>query len=245
MKALRGGVPPQVSLLADALIELVAEDPSTHQEMETPGSETMVFPETARRWRDVQERVERRRNGVKATVEREIAEITGGSDVQDIRGSLAEVLRTVEAVAPRGLGPMGDIASKLSSADGEDLAAELTAAVTGKSVAKLTAEDFGIASGILRMAKVVNQVTRTRAVILSSGGRLELPQVAEAPILSRIAEDIAKWKRELGLQAEVIASSVVAVLFEGHDIGTASEPEETQTALEPEQADATCEEQRA
>lgn len=213
-KLLRAAVPPQVSLLADSLLDVIAEDAATREEIGSADAKTQEFPATVQRWRTLCEQVHRRISGVKASVDREIVEVVPAGS-KDPRSDLIEVLRTVEALAPACRNPVQAITSQLVDAPpSSDIAVDVTSAVVRKDPAKLTAEDFGVAAGVLKMARLIGKSARVRSVVLVSGKRVELPDVDVPGLPERIRQDIVRWKEEFAVGSKAIAATVVQELLE-------------------------------
>src|SRR5262249_24582116 len=103
LKSLRLPIPPHISALADALVEVAQEDSSTHQELLGADSATKDFPATQQLWKDFRTKIDRYVEGVKAPLRGKLRDIVspGGGDAQvgpsqmasafDFAGSLGTV----------------------------------------------------------------------------------------------------------------------------------------------------------
>ena len=153
--------------------------------------------------------------GVKTSLARQVREVAElvPNGAEDERSGVAAVLRTL-AVINIADNPMLSIADRLDVASDDcDVVAEIASVVAKKDVSKLTAEDFGIAAGVLKMAKVMGEMNRRIAVVLPSGGRRELPEINNDVAEKRICEDVSKWNSELRLTNDELAALVIRAIY--------------------------------
>jgi len=215
LKLLRGGVPPQSPVLAEAILAVIAEDKGTHAELDSAGSETRDFPEAVRAWRELRERIDRYIDGVKASVQRQITELAGGR----MDGDQTTKQRFVSALKPlQDLGlagnPISKIVEKLNEASStNDVALEVASAIVQKDISKLTSEDMGVATGMLKMVGLMNELNRKCSVILPSGDRRELPIVPESRPLDEIRQSLTHWRAEYDLSDDQLASVIVRLIY--------------------------------
>jgi len=215
LKTLRGGVPPQISLLSDALLAVIGEDSATHQELQAADSETRQFPQTVQTWRTVREQVDRYIDGVKAGLARQISEVVGPSVVgqPNLATRLAESLRPL-AEAASAQNPLATVFEKISKAQGQpDVVSAVASAITGKDTSKLTSEDFGVATGVLRAAEVVAQVNRQCAVVLPSGERRKLMEVSQSEAENEIRAVVSRWRDAFGLTTDQVMFLILQAAY--------------------------------
>ena len=172
VKALRGGVPPQPTLLADHLMRWVQEDVEARRELEDSGSTMTAFPATVRLWRGFRERLGRQVEGVRRPVRRQL--LSAGSDLPEVVDSL----RKVEAIAGLKNSVIAPIVQRLQASEGKaDLIEEVVAAISNKETRQLNQEDYGRASGILEVLQSLAPPKGRMTVVLPDGGRRRIARL--------------------------------------------------------------------
>ena len=89
-----------------------------------------------------------------------------------------------------------------------------------KDISKLTAEDIGVATGVLKMVKAVGELHRKCAVILPSGERRELPEVDNSPATTEVRTFCDESRAKHSLSPEELASLVIRAIFIERSSGT-------------------------
>jgi hypothetical protein len=229
LKSLRGGVPPQATLLADHLIWWVQEDPEARQELDNTGNAPTANSATVRLWRDFREQLGRQIEGARAPVRRQLQNV--GND----RSGIVESLRKAEAIAGLDNGVIAPIVERLSASDGKaELIDEVVAAVANKEARQLNPEDFGRASGILEMIQSLTPTTGRVTVILPSGTRKELPEFSHEQALAQIRDAVSGWQSTFSLSADQLAALLIVGVLESAsgqaDAGGRTEPESAGTS---------------
>lgn len=216
LKSLRGGVPPQPTLLADNLMRWAQDDPEARQELD----ETRVeAPGITRIWRDFRERLGRQVEGAKAPVRRQLQSI--GSKREDV----VESLRRVEAIAGPENRVIAPIVERLVAGDGNgDLIEEIVAAVSGKEVRQLKDEDFGRASGMLEVLQSIAPPAGHVTIILPDGYRTELTEFVHNDALHQVRAAITAWQTAFGLTAQQVAVVAVSAILESLQAPAAQTP---------------------
>lgn len=208
LKALRGGVPPQPTLLADRLMRWVQDDPLAAKELADAGSAQTATPETTRLWRDFREQIDRQVEGAKAPVRRQLQNV--GSD----REGVVESLRKVEAFAGPDNRVIASIVERLAASDGKgELIEEVVAAVANKEARQLSQEDYGRASGILEVIQSLAPTSGRVTVIMPDGGRRELPEFTHDEAVAQVRQAVRGWRDAYSLNAEQLAALLLAEVF--------------------------------
>ncbi len=208
VKALRGGVPPQPTLLADHLMRWVQEDPEARRELEDAGSTMTAFPATVKLWRGFRERLGRQVEGARAPVRRQL--LSAGNDLP----AVVESLRKVEAVAGADNSVIAPIVERLATANGKaDLIEEVVAAISNKETRQLNQEDYGRASGILEVIQSLTPPQGRITVVLPNGGRREIPAFTHEEAASQIREAVRGWQTAFSLSSEQTAALLLGLLF--------------------------------
>lgn len=218
VKALRGGVPPQPTLLADHLMRWVQEDLEACRELEDAGSTLALFPATVRLWRGFRERLGRQVEGARAPVRRQL--LNAGSDVPGI----VESLRKVEMIAGHDNSVIAPIVQRLIASDGKaELIEEVVAAISNKEARQLNQEDYGRASGILEVLQSLTPPKGQMTVILPGGGRRELPVFVHEAACMQMCEAVRAWQVAYSLSPEQTATLLLDVVFSSDSAATALE----------------------
>ncbi len=219
VKALRGGVPPQPTLLADHLMRWVQEDMEARRELEDNGSTMTSFPATVRLWRGFRERLGRQVEGARAPVRRQL--LSAGSDLPGVVDSL----RKVEAIAGFDNSVIAPIVQRLEASEGKaELIEEVVAAISNKETRQLTQEDYGRASGILEVLQSLAPPQGRMTVVLPDGGRRELPVFAHEQACSQIREAVRAWQTAYSLSPEQTAALLLGVVFSDSSAKANSQP---------------------
>lgn len=206
LKALRGGVPPQPTLLADHLMRWAQDDPEARQELEETRPEA---PGTKRIWRDFRERLDRQVEGAKAPVRRQLQNI--GSKKEDV----VESLRRAEAFAGPENRVITPIVDRLAAGDGKgDLIEEIVAAVSGKEVRQLSQEDYGRASGMLEVLQSITPPAGRVTIIMPDGKRNALTEFTHEEALRQVKDALAAWQTAFSLTPEQVAAVAVTAALE-------------------------------
>jgi hypothetical protein len=204
LKSLRGGVPPQPTLLADHLMRWVQEDAEARQELEDAGNNRTEFPATVRLWRDFREQLGRQVEGARAPVRRQLQNV--GKD----RVGIVESLRKVEALAGPENRVIAPIVERLAASDGKaELIEEVVAAVANKEARQLSQEDYGRASGILEVIQSLTPAAGRVTVILPDGRRREFPEFSHEQALPQILQSVRDWQAAFALTPEQIAAMLL------------------------------------
>ena len=208
LKALRGGVPPQPTLLADHLLRWVQENPEARHELEDIGNTRTSFPATVRLWQDFRERLGRQievrapRCGARSKTSATI----GGSRRVDSGGSSRS----------RGLdnGLIRPIVQRLvASAGNAELIEEVVAAVSNKETRQLSQEDYGRASGILEVLQSLAPHGGRTAVVLPDGSRRDLPAFAHEQASVQMRETVRGWQVAFSLSPEQTAALLLDAVY--------------------------------
>jgi hypothetical protein len=207
-KALRGGVPPQPTLLADHLMRWVQEDAEARRELEDTGNTMTSFPATVKLWRGFRERLGRQVEGARAPVRRQL--LSAGGDLPKV----VESLRKVEAVAGGGNSVITPIVQRLEASDGKaDLIEQVVAAISNKETRQLSQEDYGRASGILEIIQSFTPPQGHITIVLPSGGRKELPTFTHDQAREHIRRAVQDWQSAYSLSPEQTAALLLGLLF--------------------------------
>lgn len=208
IKALRGGVPPQPTLLADHLMRWVQEDAEARRELEDTGNTMTAFPATVKLWRGFRERLGRQVEGARAPVRRQL--LSAGKDLP----AVVESLRKVEAVAGADNNVIAPIVQRLAAADGKaDIIEEVVAAISNKEARQLNQEDYGRASGILEVIQSLAPPQGRITVVLPNGGRREISVFSHEEASSQIREAVRGWQTAFSLSPEQTAALLLGLLF--------------------------------
>jgi len=210
VKVLRGGVPPQPTLLADHLMRWVQEDAEARKELEDGGNTMTAFPATVKLWRGFRERLDRQVEGARAPVRRHL--LGAGNDLPEVVASL----RKAEVLAGTGNSVIAPIVQRLAASNGKsDLLDEVVAAISNKETRQLNQEDYGRASGILEVIQSLTPTQDCTTVLLPNGGRLELPAFSHEQASAQIRETVQSWQTAFSLSSEQVAALLLSVLFAG------------------------------
>jgi hypothetical protein len=163
-RILRQPVPPQLSILADTLIEFFSEDSESLEELNKADSNTNKFGSMSCHWGRYRLAIERYVDGMRAPVNKILRELSGSDFVQDkqavskVTAALGEVgsqfgessilRRTFDCLVKEGK-PDGTIE-------------EMIGAITGKRPENLTEEDYGKAVGILEVTSEIQKSNESR-----------------------------------------------------------------------------------
>jgi hypothetical protein len=206
LKTLRGGVPPQPTLLADNLMRWAQEDPEARQELDETRP---VAPGTTRIWRDFRERLGRQVEGVKAPVRRQLQNIS--SKKEDV----VESLRRVALFAGPENRVIAPIVERLAARNSNgDLIEDIVAAVSGKEVRQLKDEDFGRASGMLEVLQSIAPPAGRVTIITPDGNRSELAEFAHEDALRQMRDVLASWQAAFALTPEQVATVAIRAILE-------------------------------
>ena len=206
LKTLRGGVPPQLSLLADSLLGFLEEDNQAREEVADGGNNLTSFPATVQLWRTFRDKIEQHAEGMKAPIRRQL-EAAGG----DL--SLLEKLKKVEKFGNNGSG-LAPIVERLStiSADGDPVE-NLVSAVNNKDVKNLTAEDYGRANGLLNVVIGITPTDGQGFVVLPDGAKHTLTPCSHPEARARLRADMRACQEQFALTSDQLAALVLEVLY--------------------------------
>jgi hypothetical protein len=228
LRSLRGPVPPQLPVLADSLVAMMQEDAGTHDEL-TETTADGSSPEIQRVWREFREKIARYVEGVKAPVREAIRTALGTGPDGSERTSptdLSVLIRSASTIVGQPGNPLSQVADRLADQGSEDAAVLLAVAVTGKTAAALTDEDFGRAKGIMdiagplakQQAELAKQQKEQKArgdyvVSLPNGQRRTIAAVAESVRESAIVADLVAWQSRFSLTANDAVFFALRELF--------------------------------
>ncbi|HBJ34340.1 MAG TPA: hypothetical protein DDZ51_06170 [Planctomycetaceae bacterium] len=158
-RLLRQPIPPQLSLLADCLIEFFSENSDALEELHGADSKTQKFSAMSKHWGDYRLAIERYVDGVRAPLHKIIRELTGTETAEDerapsmvteaigfARGQFGEDSifgRTYENLVREG-GP-------------EKTIEDVIGVITSKRPENLTEEDYGKAAGFLEITAEIQK----------------------------------------------------------------------------------------
>jgi hypothetical protein len=215
IKQLRGPVPPQLSLLADLLIDVLQEDPNTREEIADHGTRLTSFPATTSLWREFRNKISRYVEGVKAPVRSILRDVVKLKPEE--RGLNLD--KVVEAIKPlQRFATENDSIRKVierleNAPEGGDLAEEVAAAIANKPTANLTDEDFGRAAGMLEVIAAISPPKDGTVVLLPNGERRVLPSVQESAIFARVESDVKAWRQGVSLSQDESAALALAAIY--------------------------------
>jgi len=202
LKALRGGVPPQPTLLADHLMRWAQDDNDARIELEETKAE---FPATLKIWRDFRERLDRQIEGHRAPIRRQLQNV--GND----REGIVESLRRAEAITENSI--IAPIMQRLAESDGEgDLIEEIVAAVANKEARQLNQEDYGRASGILEVLQSFTPPAGNISLVLPNGTRRKIPEFSHEEACRQIRLAIKGWRQTYSLTPDQVAAVILEVV---------------------------------
>lgn len=204
LKALRGGVPPQPTLLADHLMRWAQEDIDARLELEEARAE---FPATLKIWRDFREQLGRQIEGHRAPIRRQVDEL--GKN----REGVVEMLQRVASFVGPNDQVIAPIVERLTESDcGGDLSEEIVAAIVNKDVRQLDAEDFGRASGKLEVWNALAPPAGNITVVLPNGTRRKVPEFSHDEACQQICSAIKGWQESFSLTSEQVAAVILAAV---------------------------------
>lgn len=209
LKALRGGVPPRPTLLADHLMRWAQEDTGARSELEEARAE---FPSTLKIWRDFRARLDRQIEGHRAPIRRQLQNV--GND----REGVVESLRRAEAIIENSM--IAPIVARLAKSEGEvDLIEEIVAAVANKEARQLSQEDYGRASGILEVLQSFTPQVQSFTpqagnitVVLPNGTRRKVPEFTHDEAFHQIQLGIKGWQQTFSLTSDQVVAVILAVV---------------------------------
>ena len=202
LKALRGGVPPQPTLLADHLMLWAQEDNDARIELEETKAE---FPATLKIWRDFRERLDRQIEGHRAPIRRQLQNV--GND----REGVVESLRWAEAITENSI--IAPIMQRLAESDGKgDLIEEIVAAVANKEARQLNQEDYGRASDILEVLQSFTPPAGNISLVLPNGTRRKVPEFSHEEACRQIRLAIKGWQQTFSLTPDQVAAVILEVV---------------------------------
>ena len=204
LKVLRGGVPPQPTLLADHLIRWAREDHNARIELEETKP---VFPATIKIWRDFRERLDSQIEGHRAPIRRQVDEL--GKN----REGVVEMLQRVASFAGPDDQAIAPILERLAGSEsGGDLSEEIVAAIVNKDVRQLDAEDFGRASGKLEVWNDLAPPAGNITVVLPDGTRRKVLGFTHIEACQQIRLTIKGWQELYSLTSEQVAAVILEVV---------------------------------
>lgn len=163
-RLLRQPVPPQLSLLADCLVDFFGEDTSALEELNAADSKTKDFPCMTKHWTQYRTAVERYVDGIRAPIRSIVREISGSNlgDDDYMAGSIAQVLRDAsEQFSDASIfSTTSDFLEQES--DKPKTLESVVAALSKKRPENLTEEDFGKAAGILEITAEIKKNNEKR-----------------------------------------------------------------------------------
>ena len=214
LRSLRLPVPPHISALADALVEIAQDDPSTHQELQDADSATRDFPATQKLWKEFRTKIDRYVEGVKAPLRAKLRDIVSpeGGDARVGSAQIASAFEFAESLGAED-NPLHAVAESLKDTPQEvDPADAVAAAISGKSIASLTDEDYGRAEGVVSMAGLLKKDVGKWVVVLPSGERRSLDPVEHAEAAQRVRESLNQCQQTFGLSRDQILAIAVGAL---------------------------------
>jgi hypothetical protein len=215
LKVLRTAVPPQLPLLADHLVQVVEDDPTTHDELADGGNRLTSFPETARLWRDFRTKISRHVDGIKASVRsaiREVAQV-GPEETSVDYARVVRAIKPLERLAPSNA-PIKQIVERLSvPQEAGDIVEKVAAAIANKAPASLTDEDYGRAAGMLEIAAAIGVQDNKTTILLPVGGKRSLQEVVHPEAKSRIDSDVRVWRDTFNLSPDQIAALAIDAIY--------------------------------
>jgi hypothetical protein len=210
LKSLRGGVPPQLTLLADHLTRMIQDDPEARQELDDAGNSRTTFPAMVRLWRDFRERLDRQREGARAAVRRQLQNV--GNDRQGV----VEALKKAAVITGPDNKVLGSIVQRLAASSGQaDLSDEIVAAVTGKPARQLGQEDYGRTSGILEVVQALAPPAGRVTVVMPDGQRHDLPVFVHEQAGAQIREAVRGWQTAFSLSADQMVALLLNAVYAG------------------------------
>ena len=158
-RLLRQPVPPQLSLLADSLLDFLGEDTAALEELNVSDTKTKSFPAIAKHWSVYRTAVERFVDGVRAPIRAIVREISGPTVGDDDRMSsvIAKALRNAAAQFSQDsiLSRTSDILEQ--EPEIPKTLESVVAALSKKRPENLTEEDYGKAAGILEITAEIKR----------------------------------------------------------------------------------------
>ena len=230
LKLLRGPVPPQLSLLADTLVDVIQEDTTTHEELADAGNQLTTFPATALLWQSLRTKISRHVEGIKAPVRSALREVMRATSPEESSMNLQHVVQAIKPIErfTSGNGSLHQLVLRLESApDGGDLVEEVAAAISNKPTANLTDEDYGRAVGMLEVFAAIGPATDGHTVlVLPSGERRSLPTVDNPIARAQIQTAIQSWQDSFGLTPDQAAALAVSEIYskDVHNIDHSTQP---------------------
>jgi hypothetical protein len=209
-RILRQAVPPQLSILADTLIDFFSEDNESLEELNNADSKTIKFETMSRHWGNYRLAIERYVDGVRAPVNKILREISGPDAVQDGQA----VAKITAAIGEAG-GQFGETSvfkktfdSLVREGKPDSTIEEVIGVITGKRPENLTEEDYGKAAGILEIASDIQKSNENRRqrqsieVVEPSGKRTQYNLVEHKEAISWIEQKLHELAEQFSLSGE-------------------------------------------
>jgi hypothetical protein len=173
VKLLRNPVPPQLPVLAEALVNIIEEDPIAITELNSTGLDS--YPNIAKFWRNLEAQIDRHVEGVKAPFRLAVRELLGTSETDAmIAQNLIELIETLHIPADE-FNKFEDIIEKIGGyfSSSQDVYESIASAICNKNPESLTEEDYGIARGTVQMLKLLPKKQAQPSLVKEENGGAE------------------------------------------------------------------------
>jgi len=209
-RLLRQPIPPQLSILADSLIEFFSGDSDSLDELSKADSKTNKFTAMSNHWGGYRLAIERYVDGVRAPVNKIVRELSGPDATQDGQA----VAKITEAIGIAG-SQFGESSIFKKTFDclvkevkPDSTIEEMIGVITGKRPENLTEEDYGKAAGILEITSEIqksNECRRQRQeieVVEPSGRRTQFTLIQNPEASKWIEQKLCELAERFSLSSE-------------------------------------------
>jgi hypothetical protein len=219
-RILRQPVPPQLSILADTLIDFFSEDNDSLEELNNADSKTIKFEAMSKHWGHYRLAIERYVDGVRAPVNKILRELSG-PDVDKDGQAIAKITAAIgEAGSQLGETSIFKKTFDCLVAEGkpDSTIEEMIGVITGKRPENLTEEDYGKAAGILEVASDIKKSNDNRRerqsieIVEPSGKRTEYTLVEHKEAISWVMQKLCELADLFSLSSESAKAIAVGAI---------------------------------
>lgn len=230
-RILRQPVPPQLSILADTLIDFFSEDSESLEELNRADSNTNKFDSMSSHWGRYRLAIERYVDGVRAPVNKILRELSGPDSVQDKQAvaKVAEALGQVGSQFGENSIFRKTFDCLVKEGKPDSTIEEMIGVITGKRPENLTEEDYGKAVGILEVTSDIQKNNESRRqrqeieVVEPSGKRTNYTLIEHNEAIAWIEQKLIELAASFSLSGESAKAIAITAICRANIVPTSAD----------------------